>query len=46
MINFKINKNECINTRTPLIKTIVNNSVLPIILMMMMMMMMMIKMDI
>lgn len=29
-VNLNINKNECINTRTPLIKTIVNNSVLPI----------------
>ena len=29
-INLKTNKNECINTRTPLIKTIVNNSLLPI----------------
>jgi len=29
-VNIKINKNECINTRTPLIKTIINNSLLPI----------------
>ena len=29
-INVQINKNMCVNTRTPLIKTIVSNSVLPL----------------
>lgn len=29
-INIQINKNMCVNTRTPLIKTIVSNSVLPL----------------